>query len=96
MGSDNEAQVDVQFKPANRRDHAAAPTVSNRGDACGRARLFILAIFAFLILYITIASTQVDLPQIIVRVPPDENEGNHFRIPQRSLRVYFCLLFNFY
>lgn len=74
MGSDNEAQADVQFKPGNRRDHAA-PTVANRGDTCGRARLFILAIFAFLILYITIASTQVDLPQIIVRVPPDENES---------------------
>lgn len=71
MGSDNEAQVDVDYKPVSRSTLAA-----NRIESCGRTRLFILSIIAFLVIYVTIASSDVDLPTITVRVPPDENEGD--------------------
>lgn len=76
MDSDTE-QADLEFKPSCRRDHNGPLKVTKRIETCGRARLFVLIILAFLVLYVTIASSRVDLPQIIVRVPPDENEGNN-------------------
>lgn len=80
MGSDTEAQQQQQAEigfsrtPAVQRQTAAAI----RNEACGRTRLFILSIFAFLLIYLTIATSHVDLPTIVVRVPPDENEGTRF------------------
>lgn len=83
MGSDGEDRAEIEFKPVPRSTQAA-----NRIETCGRTRLFILSIFAFLIIYLTIATSHVDLPQIVVRVPPDENPGERHIQRVRVLCLY--------
>lgn len=75
MGSDSEIRQDIEFKPLNRRNHLALATNKIKNESCSRARLFVVAILAFIVIYVSIGISREDLPQIIVRVPPDDNGG---------------------
>lgn len=86
MGSDAEMQQDVlefEFKPLNlnRRSSLDVEAITKDGGGrfehtCGKTRLLVLGLLAFVLVYVSIASTRVDLPTIIVHVPPDDVEGN--------------------
>lgn len=83
MGSDAEGQ-EIAFK--SRKE-----VLANRVDTWGRARLFLLSIFAFLIIYVSIASSRITLEPIPVKIPPDDNKGK-FLLTAR----YFYVLFSFF
>lgn len=77
MASDAEGQNEFELRsPVTRRDPKMPSAVSTKIEACGKTRLFMLSLFATCLILITIASSRVQLPQIVVRVPPDENQGN--------------------
>lgn len=69
-----ESGQDVDFKP-NRRDPRVTLSANTRSEQCNRVRLFILVVLAFILVYVSLGVTREDLPQAIVRVPPDDNGG---------------------
>lgn len=96
IGSDSETQArqDIEFKPLNRRNHLTLATSKIRNESCSRARLFVLAIFAFIVIYVSIGVSREDLPQI-VRVPPDDNGGKAACVGHRINPLYLSLIIQF-
>lgn len=67
-GSDGEQEVN--YKQLARK----APN-ANRSETCGRMRFFLLGLFAFFLVYVSLSSARETLPQIVVKLPPDDVNG---------------------
>lgn len=78
LASDNdESQNGIEFKPptVTTKDRYPTTACQRRNETCGRVRLLIVTFIAFILICVSIASTGVELPPMVVHVPPDENPG---------------------
>lgn len=99
LGSDNEDRGSIEFKPVSAtttKDHfPITSAAARRSETWGRARLVIVTLVAFLLIYVSIASSGIELPQVvIVHVPPDENPGmSQMSVGRVRIKIVFMLLY---